>query len=76
MEGQNFNAEAFVTNLKNVEALIRRIRQKEAVGSTEDELTLCRMTLDLKFLIDVVETQQRANAILQAKVDGKDQSVF
>lgn len=68
MEGRNFNTVALATNITEVEALARRMRQKEEVGTDSDELILCRVTSDLKFLIQVVETQQKANAILQTKM--------
>lgn len=68
MEGRNFNTAALATNITEVEALARRMRQKEEVGTDNDELILCRTTSDLKFLIEVVESQQNANAILQTKM--------
>lgn len=68
MEGQNFNAAALATNIEQTEALARRMRQNEAVGTEGDELVLCRITSDVKFLIGVVEAQQRANSILQTKM--------
>jgi|RhiMethySRZTD1v2_1073278.scaffolds.fasta_scaffold08327_13 hypothetical protein len=52
-----------IHNLDYVSGLARRIRLKQAVGSQEDELALCRMMLDLKFLTELIE-------VVKVEVDG------
>lgn len=44
-----------MANLDSVAGMARRIRFKQGVGSSEDELTLCRVMLDLKFLTELVD---------------------
>jgi len=75
MEGQAFNAEAMATNIDQVEAMARRMRQNEAVGDGNDELFLCRMSSDLRFLVRIVEVQSNANAALQAQLTEANQEV-
>lgn len=53
-------------NLGSLYGLIRRMRQKEAVGSLEDELVLSRVAMDMTELLALVATfggvRQQANA--------------
>lgn len=44
-----------MANLDLIAGMARRIRLKQGVGSQEDELTLCRVMLDLKFMTELVD---------------------
>ncbi len=44
-----------MANLDFIAGLARRIRLKQGVGSQEDELALCRVMLDLKFMTELVD---------------------
>lgn len=44
-----------MSNLDFIAGLARRIRLKQGVGSSEDELALCRVMLDLKFMTELVD---------------------
>jgi hypothetical protein len=51
-----FSPRDMMTNLDAVSDMARRIRLKQEVGSEKDELTLCRVMLDLKFMTELVDT--------------------
>lgn len=51
----NLSPRDMMTNLDSVAMMARRIRLKQGVGSSEDELTLCRAMLDLKFLTELID---------------------
>ncbi len=57
------NPRDMIKNLDFIAGMARRIRLKQGVGSQEDELALCRVMLDLKFVTELVEA-------LKADVDG------
>ena len=44
-----------ISNLDVVSSMARRIRLKQGVGSVQDELALCRVMLDLKFMTELVD---------------------
>ena len=47
-----------MSNLDYVAGIARRIRLRQGVGSPDDEIALCRMMLDLKFLTELVEAMK------------------
>lgn len=51
----NLSPRDMMTNLDSVAMMARRIRLKQGVGSSDDELTLCRVMLDLKFLTELID---------------------
>lgn len=44
-----------MANLDFIAGMARRIRLKQGVGSQDDELALCRVMLDLKFMTELVD---------------------
>ena len=66
----SFSPQNMMKNVDNVTALIRKIRLKQGgIGSPEDELVLCRIVLDLKFMTDIVESLLDGINIQSSKTD-------
>jgi len=65
-----FSPQDMLKNVDHVATIIRKIRLKQGgVGSSEDELVLCRMIFDLKFMTDIVENLLDGSNIQSSKTD-------
>ena len=53
---KSFSPSEMMGNIDNVSHIVRKIRLKHGgIGSQEDELTLYRMMMDLKFMVDIAD---------------------
>ncbi len=56
------------SNVDKVQSIIQRIRQKEGVGSDEDELALHRLVQDFNLLKSAVQDLQSENQDLESRL--------
>ena len=51
---KSFNVQALIDNVAELRIIIQRVRQKEGVGSDEDELAFHRAITDIDLLLDII----------------------
>lgn len=64
----SFSYEEMMKNVDNVGGIARRMRLGQSAGSLGDELTLCRIMLDLKFMTELVDALTKHNKKLDADI--------
>jgi len=64
----SFSFVEMMSNVDRVSDMVRRLRLRQGIDSDQAELVLCRMMLDLKFVIELVDALRKSNSKLDADI--------